>query len=144
MFRNKMIFGGLLLGLAYGLYTLLFGDPFAQSCKVSVEPMKPTEAQLADRWIDMKTEGNTVVLYDYSQNPESTYTTVRATAAYKRGLLKVRSRHNTANHDLQMTGNCVIITITLPEGVTIDELQEVEVYSTENSGNRMTVIHPLG
>ena len=144
MFRNKMIFGGLLLGLAYGLYTLLFGDPFAQSCKVSVEPMKPTEAQLADRWIDMKAEGNTVVLYDYSQNPESTYRTVRATAAYKRGLLKVRSRHNTANNDLQMTGNCVIITITLPEGVTIDELQEVEVYSTENSGNRMTVIHPLG
>ena len=143
MFR-KICFSAVLLGLAYGLYVLLFGDPFAQSCKVSVERMKPTEAQLADRWIDMKIEGNTVVLYDYSQNPESTYRTVRATAAYKRGLLKVRSRHNTANHDLQMTGNCVIITITLPEGVTIDELQEVEVYSTENSGNRMTVIHPLG
>ena len=73
MFR-KICFSAVLLGLAYGLYVLLFGDPFAQSCKVSVERMKPTEAQLADRWIDMKAEGNTVVLYDYSQNPESTYT----------------------------------------------------------------------
>ena len=133
---RKIFFGAILLGLAYSLYTLVCGDPFAQGCKVSVESMKPTPAQLADRWIDMKAEGNTVVLYDYSQNPESTYMTVRATASYKRGLLKVRSRHNTANNDLQMTGNCVIITITLPEGLTIDDLQEVEVYSAENGGNR--------
>ncbi len=144
MLRNKMIFGAILFGLAYGLYVLFFGDPFAQGCKVSVESMKPTSSQMADPWIDMTAEGNTVVLYDYSQNPESTYRTVRATASYKRGLLKVRSRHNTPNNDLQMTGNCVIITITLPEGVTIDDLREVEVNSIENGGNRMTIIHPLG
>ena len=143
MFR-KIFFGAVLLGLTYSLYTLLCGDPFAQSCKVSVERMKPTEAQLADRWIDMKAEGNTVVLYDYSQNPESTYMTVRATAAYKRGVLKVRSRHDGAINDMHTTGNCVIITITLPEGVTTDDLQEVEVRSSENGGNRMMVIHPLG
>ena len=143
MFR-KIFFGAVLLGLAYGLYVLLFGDPFAQGCKVSVESMKPTPAQLADRWIDMKAEGNTVVLYDYSQNPDNTYTTVYATASYKRGVLKVRSRHNGAINDMHTTGNCVKITITLPEGLTIDDLQEVEVRSSEDGGNRMMVIHPLG
>lgn len=144
MFRDKMIFGTVLLGLAYGLYVFLFGDPFAQKCSVTVEAMKPTSAQLVDRWIDLTAEGNTVVLYDYSQDPENSYTTVRATASYKKGLLKVRSRHDTAADEMQATGNCVVLTITLPEGVTIDDLQEVEVCSTENGGNRMTVIHPLG
>ena len=143
MFK-KMMFGAVLLSMAYSLYVLLCGDPFAQSCKVSVERMKPTEAQLADRWIDMKAEGNTVVLYDYSQNPDNTYTTVYATASYKRGVLKVRSRHDGAINDMHTTGNCVKIIITLPEGLTINDLREVEVRSSEDGGNRMTVIHPLG
>ena len=141
---RKIFFGAILLGLAYSLYTLVCGDPFARGCEVSVESMKPTPAQLADRWIDMKAEGNTVILYDYSQNPDDTYTTVHATASYKRGLLKVRSRHNMPNNDMNLTGNCVTITVTLPEGITVDDLQEVEVNSSNRGGNRMTVIHPLG